>query len=217
MLKIENTVTPSPEWWRMVIMGARNPKNSWSLSDSEIVYENVRDSSGSLVMGSNDHDLLMRLGNAGTDHAKYRRMIPVIFDITAPMFIWKEIDTYKIGTVRNSCSTMHKVHVAPFTIDMFSHEGCDEVSEATETLEIMIRTLEHLRQQFNETQDKKYWRAIIELLPCGYNMKSTLTLNYEVLRNMYHSRKNHKLSEWHTFCDWIKNDLPYSELITLEE
>ena len=209
MIKIENTVVPSAAWWEGVIRGARNPMNSWDKSDSWIY------SDGEFELGDNDRKLLTGLAEAGTDHRKYMRMIPVLVDITAPIFWWKEFDTYKIGTTRNSCSTMHKIHSNPFTIDDFSHEGCDTVDYAREELDHLIDICERLRNDFNETKDKKYWRALIEILPENYNMRSTVTLNYENLRNMYHARKNHKLIEWHVLCDWIEN-LPYSELITGE-
>jgi hypothetical protein len=140
-------------------------------------------------------------------------MITVWFDVTAPMFWWKEFDTYKVGTVRNSCSTMHKIHVKPFEIDDFSHEGCDEVPWAKATLLALIEALESLRVAFNETQEKKYWRALIELLPSNYNMRATIKLNYEVLHHIYFDRLGHKVVEWHTFCDWIES-LPYSEIMT---
>jgi hypothetical protein len=164
-------------------------------------------------LGEADHTLMTSLAKGGAVHAKYRRMIPVMFTVTAPTFWWIEFDTYKVGTVRNSCSKMHKIHVEPFTLDNFSHEGCDEVPCAKKHLEGTICVLEWLRKKFNATQEKKYWRALIELLPHGYMMKATISLNYEVLVNIHHSRKNHKLDEWHTFCDWIRG-LPYSDLIT---
>lgn len=218
-IKIENTVTPSPAQWEAIIRGMRNPKNSWVLSDSYATHiensetGNVADFE--YFIGENDQKLMETLAKGGPVHAKYRRMIPVFVDVTAPIFWWKEFDTYKIGTVRNSCSTMHKIHVKPFTIDDFSHEGCDEVPSAKAALETLLITLEYLRIKFNETGEKRYWRALIELLPEGFNMKSTLFLNYEVLVGIYRWRKDHKLDCWHTFCDWIRM-LPYSELITGE-
>jgi hypothetical protein len=205
MIKIENVVLPSPEWWEGVIHGARNPMNSWAKSDSK--FED------GFELGENDHRLLTGLAEAGTDHRKFMRQIPVLVDITAPIFWWKEFDTYKVGTTRNSCSTMHKIHSSPFTIDDFSHEGCDMVDYAREELNHLIDICERLRNDFNATKDKKYWRALIEILPEGYNMRSTITLNYENLRNMYHARKNHKLFEWRLFCDWAAS-LPMSEIIT---
>ena len=217
MLEIIKTVLPSPEQWEIIIEGMRNPKNSWHLSDS--LFRMFISSENELCepwvdIGPNDHDLMMRLAKGGPVHAKYRRMIPVTFTVRAPTFWWIEFDTYKVGTVRNSCSKMHKIHVAPFTLEDFAHEGCAEVPEAMETLQDTIARLEWLRQRFNETQDKRYWRALLELLPHGYMMKATIFLSYEVLHNIYHSRKNHKLDEWHTFCDWIEQ-LPYSEIITV--
>ena len=206
MLKIEKTVLPSPEQWEIIIEGMRNPKNSWDKMDS------VADGN-KYIIGENDHKLMTSLAKGGAVHAKYRRMIPVMFTVKAPSFWWIEFDTYKIATVRNSCSKMHKIHVEPFTLDNFTHEGCDEVHWAMVHLGNTIDMLEWLRKMFNETQEKKYWRALIELLPHGYMMKATISLNYEVLVNIYHSRKNHKVIEWHTFCNWIEK-LPYSELIT---
>ena len=216
MLKIEKTVLPSPEQWEIIIEGMRNPLNSWHLSDSYKTHienpETLNTADHEFFLGEKDHDLMMRLAKAGTTHSKYRRMIPVMFTVTALTVWWIEFDTYKISTVRNSCSKMHKIHVAPFTLDNFSHEGCDEVPAALWCLENTVNTLEILRQRFNETQEKRYWRALLELLPHGYNMKATVMLNYEVLANIYHTRKNHKLDEWHTFCDWIRG-LPHSDII----
>lgn len=219
MIKIENTVTPSAAQWEAIIRGARNPMNSWDRMDS---YKTVIEDPETLetadfeyFIGENDQSLLTRLAKGGPVHAKYRRMIPVFVDITAPIFWWKEMDTYKIGTARNSCSTMHKIHVHPFSIDDFSHEGCDKIGYAYAAFEHVIDICEQLRKDYNETKNKDYWRALIELLPEGFNMKSTMSLNYEVLVGIYRWRKDHKLDEWHVFCDWIR-DLPYSELITGE-
>lgn len=230
MLKIERTVLPSPEQWEIVIEGMRNPMNSWHLSDSTICQggDGFEDCTISITgacpryedfhhdifcMGENDHKLMMKLAKGGAVHAKYRRMIPVMFTVTAPTFWWIEFDTYKVGTVRNSCSKMHKIHVEPFTMSNFSHEGCDQVPEVLEVLESVVTVLEYLRKMFNQTQEKRYWRALLELLPHGYNMTATISLNYEVLVNIYHGRRHHKVVEWHTFCDWIEQ-LPYSEIIT---
>jgi hypothetical protein len=214
MLNIEKTVLPSPEQWEIIIEGMRNPKNSWHLMDSELGYHVTDDLLDVVVnIGEADCKLMTSLAKGGPVHAKYRRMIPVMFTVTAPTFWWIEFDTYKIGTTRNSCSKMHKIHVLPFELDNFAHEGCDEVPWAKEHLMDTIELLEWLRQQFNETQEKKYWRALIELLPHGYMMKATISLNYEVLVNIYQGRRHHKVVEWHTFCDWIE-ELPYSELIT---
>lgn len=216
MLKIEKTVLPSPEQWEIIIEGTRNPMNSWHLSDSYKTHienpETLNTADHEFFLGEKDHDLMMRLAKAGTTHAKYRRMIPVIFTVTAPTFWWIEFDTYKVGTVRNSCSKMHKIHVAPFTVDNFSHEGCDEVPIAMECLVDTIAVLETLRQKFNETQEKRYWRALLELLPHGYNMKATVMTNYEVLAGIHPTRKHHKVEEWHTFCRWIE-ELPHSDII----
>ena len=223
MLRIERTVLPSPEQWEMVIEGMRNPKNSWHLSDScecqtdccdcPEYYDCLNKGECNFTIGEADHRLMMGLAKGGPVHAKYRRMIPVMFTVTAPTFWWIEFDTYKIGTTRNSCSKMHKIHVAPFTLDNFSNEGCYEVPEALGVLEDMVEVLEYLRKMFNDTKEKRYWRALIELLPHGYMMKATISLNYEVLVNIYQGRRHHKVVEWHTFCDWIEQ-LPYSELIT---
>jgi len=216
MLEIIKTVLPSPEQWEIIIEGMRNPMNSWDKSDSDFGYieKPGYGIQGYVDMGLNDYGLMKRLAKGGPVHGKYRRMIPVMFTVTAPTFWWIEFDTYKVGTVRNSCSKMHKIHVEPFTLDNFAHEGCDEVPEAMETLKNTIERLEWLRQRFNKTQEKRYWRALLELLPHGYMMKATISLNYEVLHNIYHGRRNHKVVEWHTFCDWIEQ-LPYSEIITI--
>ena len=219
-LTIEKWVGPSPEQWEMIIEGMRNPKNSWHLMDSHITYiedpETLQRAPFEFFMGEEkDHDLAMRLAKGGPVHGKYRRMIPIWVTVRAPLFWWKEFDTYKVGTVRNSCSTMHKIHVKEFTIDDFAHEGCDEVVIAKNTMLCVVETLENLRNLFNETQEKKYWRAMIELLPDGYLMKATLFLNYEVLAAQRKWRANHKVVEWHTWCDWI-DSLPYIELITAE-
>lgn len=238
MLKIENVVTPSPEQWRSAIMGARNPMNSWDRSDSEFEEHCLESWPHNTVMtfenlGSNDHDLLMRLRNAGTDHRKFMRMLPVHMDIIAPFYFWKEFSTYKVGTVANSCSTMHKIAAKDFTLEDFSCEHLIKVSDsefkdevffedsyhirsrmiAINGLELIIEMLNHYRKLYLETKDKKYWWQMVQLLPSSYNQRRTVMLNYEVLANIYKSRRNHKLDEWHTFCDWIEG-LPYSEIIT---
>lgn len=219
MLKIEKFVTMSPEQWEIVIEGMRNPKNSWDKIDSYKTHiedpDTLETADFEFFVGENDQKLMESLAKGGPVHAKYRRMMPVWLTIKANMVWWAEFDTYKVGTVRNSCSKMHKIHVAPFTIEDFSHEGCEQIDYAYGALLQVIDICERLRNDFNRTQDKKYWRALIELLPEGYNMKATVLVNYEVLHNIYISRKNHKMLEWHTFCDWIK-ELPYSELITME-
>lgn len=228
MLKIEKFVTASPEQWEIIIEGMRSPKNSWDRMDTALgcingicghcgFNQNWCGCTPRTIIGPNDHKLMMQLNNGGPVHAKYRRMIPVWVTVTSNLVWWAEFDTYKVSTVRNSCSKMHKIHVSPFTIDNFSHEGCDEVEYAHKALLNVIDICEQLRQDFNRTQEKKYWRALIELLPEGYNMRATVYLNYETLQNIYHSRKDHKMLEWHVFCDWIKNELPYSELITGEQ
>ena len=216
MLKIEKTVLPSPDQWEIIIEGMRNPMNSWDKMDSVTTYaESPVSVADGFFLGENDHKLMMGLAKGGPVHAKYRRMIPVMFTVTAPTFWWIEFDTYKIGTTRNSCSKMHKIHVEPFTLSNFAHEGCDQVPEAMEVLECTIVGCEYLRKMFNQTQEKRYWRALIELLPHGYMMKATISLNYEVLVNIYQGRRHHKVDEWNTFCDWIES-LPYAELITGE-
>lgn len=225
MIKIENTDVYGFE---AAIRGMRNPWNSWKKSDSEfevdcVTCDNplypdcescpVANNSDKSLIGTADLALMKKLVSAGTDHSKFMRMINVTCDITAPMFWWSEYDTYKVGTVRNSCSKMHTIHIKPFDIDDFTHEGCDKIPAAIDTLMYVVGECEHLRKLYNDTEQKKYWRAIIELLPESFNMRATVQLNYAVLRNMYHSRKNHRLDEWKDFCRWIES-LPYSELIT---
>lgn len=238
MLKLENTEVMG---WEAAIRGMRNPKNSWEKSDTKTGCMGVGcstcpirqfcDTSSVMVsvVGPNDHTLMMQLRNAGTDHRKFMRMIVVYVDITAPLYWWKEFDTYKVGTVANSCSTMHKIADKEFTLEDFSHEHlCDD---ELALLEEVIARLNMNRVVFNAKNDKqvdrytvmsdecyeKYkktlWWQMIQLLPSSYNQKRTVMLNYEVLANMYKSRRHHKLDEWHTFCDWIEG-LPYSELIT---
>lgn len=199
--------------------------NSWSRSDSYGSYGNVDTPDGSMgytfFIGPNDLSLMKKLVKAGSDHSKFMRMINVTADITAPLYWWKEYDTYKVGTVANSCSTMHKIHDKEFTLDDFSHEHLYDklsvkVSEAEVflyILELTVNALNEARNKYLETNDKKYWWQMIQLLPTSYNQKRTVQLNYAVLRNMYHSRKNHKLDEWRNFCEWVET-LPYAELIT---
>lgn len=228
MIKIENTEVVG---WEAAIRGMRNPMNSWEKSDSERKFENIRDSEGYLVIGPNDLDLMTRLRNAGTDHRKFMRMIVVYLDITAPLYWWKEFDTYKVGTVANSCSTMHKIHEKEFTLDDFSCEhlmdncgleieftnegGCTDQALCgfDDILHITIDSLNFAREQYLTTGEKCYWWQMIQLLPSSYNQKRTVMLNYEVLANIYKSRKNHKLDEWRDMYKWIES-LPYSELIT---
>ena len=252
MLKIEKTEVVG---WEAAIRGMRNPMNSWEQSDSDYrpilckrcdncmsyqlekwddcaqceVEQQTKAHDGFMI-GPNDHDLMMRLRNAGTDHRKFMRMIEVYVDITAPLYWWKEYDTYKVGTVANSCSTMHKIAAKEFTLDDFSHEHLGvlipaELNDGEEVfqnlwIESLKRTIEdlniargfYIREQ-NSALKKKYWLQMIQLLPSSYNQRRTIMLSYEVLANIYKSRRNHKLDEWHTFCDWIEG-LPYSEIIT---
>lgn len=213
MLKIEHTEVYG---WEPAIRGMRNPMNSWEKSDSE--WEFVEDPSiinpndeVKFVLGPNDRELMMRLANGGPVHAKYRRMIIVYADITAPLYWWKEFDTYKVGTVSNSCSTMHKIHSKEFSREDFS---CDRLTpEALDTLDALIDFLEGERKKFVDTKDVAHWHNMIQILPSSYNQKRTVSLGYEVLANIYESRKNHKLQEWHVLCDWIRS-LPNSQLIT---
>lgn len=216
MIKIENIITPSNEQWMAVIKGMRNPMNSWHLSDTKETLE--KNENNELVpiieLGENDFDLMKRLITAGSEHRKFLRMLPVTMDITAPLYWWKEYDTYKIGTTANSCSTMHKIHAKEFTLDDFSHEHLDEIS--IELLEDYINHINDMRVWYNETKDKKYWWQIIQLLPSSYNQKRTVFLNYEVLQNIYSQRKEHKLDEWREFCDVISLFIQNNELITKE-
>lgn len=230
MLKIENYEVMG---WEHAIRGMRNPMNSWEKSDSVFIdsegdwysitgdsgpFNNVTEFSTDgeqVYIGPNDLDLMTRLRNAGKDHRKFMRMITVYLDITAPLYWWKEFDTYKVGTVANSCSTMHKIHEKEFTLDDFSTEHLH--GESIMLLEQIIRCLNNNRVSYNWTnqawQKKEFWWQMIQLLPSSYNQKRTIMLNYEVLHNIYESRRNHKLDEWHTFCDWIEG-LPYSDIIT---
>lgn len=223
MLKIENTEVIG---WEAAIRGMRNPKNSWEKSDSHWDYVDQGSEyltvdhfgDANFNIGPNDQKLMTNLRNAGTDHRKFMRMITVYLDITAPLYWWKEFDTYKIGTVANSCSTMHKIHAKRFEREDFSIEhleNCDEYHWMV-CMDNVISALNVSREKYIETKDKKYWWQMIQLLPSSYNQRRTVMLNYEVLANIYKSRQNHKLDEWHTFCDWIKM-LPYSELITGKE
>ena len=203
MIKIERTSVMNLE---NAIRGARNPMNSWERIDSSF------DDDGHYILGDNDLSLAIRLAKAGSDHRKYLRMIFVSVDVTAPLYWWKEYDTYKVGTVANSCSTMHKIHAKSFDRDDFS---CDRMSEkALSCLDGVIAVLEEQRQKYLETKDTAYWHDMIQLLPSSYNQMRTCTLNYENLVNIYYARRNHKLPEWHTYCEWIES-LPYAkELIT---
>lgn len=223
MIKTENVVLPSPEQWKALILGCRNPLNSWNRYDSKSV-------DGIIEIGENDLSLMNRLAKAGTDHRKFMRMITVYLDITAPLYWWKEFDTYKVGTVANSCSTMHKIADKEFTIDDFSHEHLLNMAnndagdalflndannirvDSDDLLGLIINVLNYYRGRYIKTKDKRYWWQMIQLLPSSYNQKRTVMLNYEVLTNMYRSRHNHKLDEWREFCEWVKR-LPYSHLI----
>lgn len=201
--------------------------NSWDKSDSHYCWEPQYPGGGCFgyelnsdhncrvdkyIVGAADLDLMKRLIKSGTDHSKFLRMIGVTCDLTAPLYWWKEYDTYKVGTVANSCSTMHKIHAKKFEREDFSTDHL--IPRMKEVLDVTIANLNACRGNFLETQDKKWWWQMIQLLPTSYNQKRTVQLNYAVLRNIYHSRKNHKLDEWHTFCRWIEG-LPYSELITM--
>ena len=207
MIKIEKTEVLG---WDAAIRGMRNPLNSWHLSDT--TFGLGEDYFTDMKIGDKDLDLMRRLRSAGTDHRKFMRMITVYVDITAPLYWWKEFDTYKVGTVANSCSTMHKIHAKEFTLDDFSYEHLSDFSLQI-ILQQTVDALNHYRSEFLRTQDKWNWWQMIQLLPSSYNQKRTVMLNYEVLANIYKSRKNHKLDEWHDLCHWIEG-LPYSELIT---
>ena len=242
MIKFEHTEVLG---WEHAIRGMRNPFNSWQKSDSYFdgkycdvcphkdSYCDPNEPCFNVVLGENDRDLMKRLRNAGTDHRKFMRMITVYVDIIAPLYFFKEFETYKVGTVSNSCSTMHKIHAKEFTLEDFSCEhlfddyslegqltyGCFDTGDddfcytSKDALQVICDILNHHRFMYLETKDKKYWWQMIQLLPSSYNQRRTVMLNYEVLANIYKSRKDHRLDEWHDFCDWIKT-LPYSELIT---
>jgi hypothetical protein len=246
MLKVENT---SVIGWETAIRGMRNPMNSWDKSDSTWDWVedpspiNPNDPGMCLIVGPNDYKLMMNLCKGGTEESKWRRMIHVSCDITAPLYWWKEYDTYKIGTVANSCSTMHKIAEREFTLDDFSWEHligrsttldssfpsipAVKISNEEDTnmslcitpadsLNIIVQLINQCREMFLATKDKAYWWQMIQLLPSSYNQRRTVDLNYEVLAAQYRQRKNHKLDEWHTYCDWIKT-LPYAEFITGEK
>lgn len=232
MIRIENTDVMG---WEHAVRGMRNPKNSWDKSDSDFFYSPD-------VLGQKDLELAKALASAGTDHGKFLRMIVVYADWTAPLYLWKEVDQYKVGTVTDSCSTMHKIHEKEFDRGDFSYEHIPLGSAAysdtwdirtsdmffpvnvedgiyfssEDILDFTIQALNHYRDKYLKTKDKKYWWQMIQLLPSSYNQRRTIMLNYAVLKNMYHARKNHKLDEWHDICRWIEG-LPYSELITGEE
>lgn len=205
MLKVERDSVMNFE---NAIRGARNPLNSWARMDS------YNDEDGNFVFGENDIDLAKRLRKAGSDHRKFMRQIFVSCDITAPIYWWKEYDTYKVATVANSTSTMHKIHSKPFSIEDFSHDHLTE--ESLQAMQGMVDYLETVRVKYIETKDKRYWYDLIQLLPSSYNQMRTCTFNYETLINMYFARKNHKLDEWHTFCEWIES-LPYAKELIIAE
>lgn len=244
MIMIENVITPSPEQWEAIIRGMRNPMNSWEKSDSACFsYVDVtttvdiergdypKYTKPRMFLGDNDFDLMTRLRNAGTDHRKFMRMITVYVDITAPLYWWKEFDTYKVGTVANSCSTMHKIAEKEFDVNDFSHEHIEELTdnEYNMSYDLLLRTvdiLNYYRQKYLETRTKPmkeeakraplmkiYWWQMIQLLPSSYNQRRTVMLNYEVLTNIYKSRQGHRLDEWKILLGWIET-LPYAELIT---
>ena len=255
MIKLENVVLVSPEQMVFIIEGMRNPMNSWDKSDSQVCNYMFKGCCGScgkenhgcrtdseendFYLGTNDYFLMQKLSNAGTDHRKYMRMMPVYVRITAPLYWWKEFDTYKVGTVANSCSTMHKIQEKAFDRSDFSHEhipkGSDAYSDtwnmrtsnmffpvniqdgiyfsSEDILDFTIQALNHYREKYLETKDKKYWWQMIQLLPSSYNQTRNVMMNYEVLTNIYKSRKDHKLDEWGEFCKWVET-LPHSELIT---
>lgn len=240
MIKVENVKV---DGFEVAIRGMRNPMNSWEKSDSS--YCRMPDKKCSVcewnhmgacyddyIIGLNDHELMMKLARAGSVHAKYRRMIMVSLDILAPLYWWKEFDTYKVGTVANSCSTMHKIAKKEFTLDDFScehllaystddtclinEEDYDGPMDSVDVLSTIMTMLNKARTLYLATKDKKYWWQMIQLLPTSYNQRRTIMLNYEVLTDIYHSRKDHKLDEWREFCEWIQT-LPYSEIITVNK
>lgn len=222
MIKLENVVLASPEQMAFIIQGMRNPMNSWEKSDSDTDPDFY--SLENIEIGSADHSLMQRLSDAGTEHRKYMRMMPVYVRITAPLYWWKEFDTYKVGTVANSCSTMHKIVEKEFTVDDFSCEHLNRIGTSTlwETIDILntARTLYleggDYKGEHYHAKDKQVWWQMIQLLPSSYNQTRNVMLNYEVLANIYRQRKNHKLDEWREFCKWIET-LPYSELITVKK
>ena len=231
MIKIENVEVFG---WEAAIRGMRNPMNSWDKSDSvfgiccedfgedchgcpgfenDKLCDEILPFGKTEIIGEADLKLMKTLSKAGSDHGKFLRMINVTFDLTSSLYFFKEWDTYKVGTVANSCSTMHKIHAKEFTLDDFSHEHLFEGSDSV--LWAVIHQLNFCREAFLETKDKKYWWQMIQLLPSSYNQKRTIQLNYQVLKTMYYARKHHKLDEWREFCKWVENELPYSGLITM--
>ena len=213
MLLIENTETYG---WEAAIRGMRNPMNSWDKSDSEwLIPLNPLSTEGAFYnIGDKDYTLMFSLSKGGPDHGKFLRMLTVTMDVVAPLYWWKEFDTYKVGTVANSCSTMHKIHDKEFTLDDFSYDHLSNDKNAgIGVLLTVIEALNLNREIYLSSKDKSFWWNMIQLLPSSYNQRRTVQLNYQVLKNIYHARKNHKLDEWHVFCEWIES-LPYSELIT---
>lgn len=232
MIKLEHVVLASPEQMEFIIEGMRNPMNSWDKSDSNCCagegFGQCRECghsdrcmyNGDFYLGDSDRSLMQQLSNAGTDHRKFMRMMVVYVRITAPLYWWKEFDTYKVGTVANSCSTMHKIATKEFTLEDFSCEHLLDFEEKGKlrfsplgTLQNTIDELNDCRDLYLKTKDKAYWWQLIQLLPSSYNQTRNVMLNYEVLANIYGQRKHHKLDEWREFCKWIRT-LPYSELIT---
>ena len=222
MIKLENTEVYG---WEATIRGMRNPMNSWDKSDSEWDLRSDKvESEWFYRVGENDLKLMQTLSKAGSDHGKFLRMVNVTCDITAPLYWWKEFDTYKVGTVANSCSTMHKIHAKEFELDDFSCEHLDDafkrdglfVAGYKRYLKYVIDGLNDAREMYLETKDKYYWWQMIQLLPSSYNQKRTVQLNYQVLKSMYFARRNHKLDEWHTLCDWMES-LPYFKEIVIQE
>lgn len=223
MIKLEHVVLASPEQMEFIIEGMRNPMNSWEKKDSRegceqgLCWKTCKfsphwcGSTPRYIVGENDYSLMQRLASAGTDHRKFMRMMPVYVRITAPLYWWKEFDTYKVGTVANSCSTMHKIQEKEFTLEDFSIEHL--ASQTRQVLEITIEDLNDSRSIYLKTKNKGDWWQMIQILPSSYNQTRNVMMNYEVLANIYDSRKNHKLDEWREFCKWIET-LPYSELIT---
>lgn len=211
MIKIDEVETYG---WQAAIRGMRNPKNSWDKSDTTQCCGCDKDCASinnKLCVGNADLKLMETLGSAGTDHGKYLRMITVTADITAPLYWWKEYDTYKVGTVANSCSTMHKIQAKEVVLSDFSTEHLSATNLIV--FSMVIDAMNNARLDFLQRQDKKDWWQMIQMLPTCYNQKRTVQLNYAVLKNMYHSRQNHKLDEWREFCKWVET-LPYSQLIT---
>lgn len=226
MIKLEHVVLASPEQMKFIIEGMRNPMNSWEKSDSRTCRQDGAfcmecEHKNNYCLGENDHSLMQRLAKAGTDHRKFMRMLPVYVRITAPLYWWKEFDTYKVGTVANSCSTMHKIQAKEFTLDDFSCEHLNRIGTGSlwDAIDIlnMARTLYleggDYKGEHYDQKDKQVWWQMIQLLPSSYNQTRNVMMNYEVLVNIYKSRKDHKLDEWRNFCKWIET-LPYSELIT---